>query len=92
MLFKGSQTTGLNKILTTPPGTDTAKEITEIDELFAALLDRNKLHFHQASETTLAQPPYSDILPPFDSSSTEQEILQGNSSSLPTLNPNSFNK
>lgn len=35
----------------------------------------------------MEKPPYSDILPPFDSSPTEQEMLQGDLSSFPDLDP-----
>lgn len=61
--------------------------MTEIDELFAALLDCNKKLFRQAKETDMAKPPYSEIFPPFDSSPTKCKMLDGGLSSSPDLNP-----
>lgn len=84
--FKGSNGAGLEKVIR-PDEHGNDEEVTEIDELFAALLDRNKTHFGQAKETDLAKPPYSEGLPPFDPSQTEKEILQGDLSSFPDLDP-----
>ena len=44
-----------------------------------ALLQRNANHFNQAQETPMAQPPISDIIPPFNPSpDIAQCILSGN--------------
>jgi len=76
-LIKGPNDSGLSKVLR-PTTRGTIEEITEVEALYSALLERNAKHFSQAKDTPLACPPFSNILPPFHFSKTVDSILQGN--------------
>ena len=54
--IKGSNGSGLSKVVR-PDNHGQDEEVTEVDELFDALLNRNKKHFGQAKETSLLRDP-----------------------------------
>ena len=84
--FKGARGSGLDRILR-PNQQGQYEEITDVDQLFEVLLERNSPHFGQARETPLAKPPHSMVLPPLDYSNTIPEILVGDLSSFDNLTP-----
>ena len=72
--LKGLKTSGIPKIIRLT-ATGQAEEITSSTGLFAALLQRNQAHFHQAHNTPFALPPYRNYLPPLHSSHAFFDIL-----------------
>ena len=83
--INGSSSDSLHKVILHHNGEPT--KITDTQALHSALLDRNKKHFGQASVTPFAQPPLSEVLPPFDYSDTVAAILRGNLSPFTDLPP-----
>ena len=72
--LKGPKSSGIPKILR-PTENGTIEEVTDPNRLFAALLQRNQQHFHQAHDTPFASPPYCDYLPPLHHSPAFHSIL-----------------
>ena len=83
--INGFSSNSLHKVILHHNGEPT--KITDMQALLSALLDRNKKHFGQASETPFAQPSLSEVLPPFDYSDTVAAILCSDLSPFTDLPP-----
>lgn len=84
--IEGSCPGSLDRILVSQD--DTTIEVTDSEELFQILLNRNKTHFAQSGtdKTPFTCPPFSNILPPFSSNSNvTNNALQGDLSDFPPL-------
>jgi hypothetical protein len=88
-LTKGPRDSGLSKVLCPNDDDDTitARWNHHPEQLFDRLIKRNKKHFSEASETYLAKPPHSEILPPFHYSPAVDEVLEGTLNSFDSLQP-----
>ena len=58
-------------------GTETFKDVSESEEMFARILERNFKNFGQANETPFTETPFKDWLGNFGETETGQAILTG---------------
>lgn len=77
-IIKGTLPNSLDRIIVTDDN-DIAREVTDKEELFAELLNRNIRHFGQALETPFACSPLADIVLLLHSNPTiSTKLLSGN--------------